>query len=267
MPTGISAGIRKLVPYAEPHDDRPPGPWLKQRDKRIIIGLTSRGNDIYYGTMLFLMKQMMTLNNPKLFVSVSSHAVEQEDLFEACKGESFDYIYILDSDVEPHRDTLVTLLSSELDFVGSPVWIYTPSEQLMSLNATVPYGRVFEPKESGVEEVDAISSSLIISKKVFDAFETAGEKFTKWSPLIKNVEESVTADQVLCAKAQALGFKVHVSWDCKPAAHHKYVCIEQKLLETTFRFVRRDQWLNKNGRLPHPTKPVSRKFFLNRFTT
>lgn len=113
----------------------------------------------------------------------------------------------------------------DLDICASPVWMYDPSTNDLHLNAIRTQGTREYRLGKGIEKVFNTSfGSVLIRRRVLDAFVMAKEKFTEPSPLISEFQghELFPPDSVFFAKAAKLGFPVHIDWTCPFATHHKY---------------------------------------------
>ena len=200
------------------------------RDKKVYFAIPTRGNDIYWGQVQFLISQFKIFENAALFYGVSGHKCAIEHMLERLTTRPFDYVYFMDADIGPLPLTTLKLLSREVDVVQSPVWMYDPDQNDIHLNYhPVRDGEVLwrhhAPKDNeGLKPIVSGSmASVLISKKVLDAFKNAGESFTTWTPFLDEKLSDMPADVVFWAKVCKFGFKLYIDWDVEFATHHRLV--------------------------------------------
>ena len=150
------------------------------------------------------------------------------------KKEEYDYLFLVDSDIVLHRETLQRLLSVNKDIVSNIFWTkiskcddYEPQVWLMD------QGALFDPsdpktksaiyrtvrkaefismlKEKGTYRVGGLGACTLISKAVLDA----GVNFSK----LYNIS-FWGEDRALCIRAVAAGFDLYV--DTYYPAYHLY---------------------------------------------
>jgi len=192
---------------------------------KLALAYTSRGNDVFWGLPMYILRQREMFRDFKVFVGVYLWGTPIEKLFNDSLDQEWDYLHILDSDVCPEPNTSMALVANALDICASPVWMYDASTNDMHLNVLRAPGQREYKLGNGIEKVFSSSfGSVMIARRVFDTFKMSGESFTKPSPLISEYlhYETYPPDTVFFAKAHKLGFSVHIDWTCQFATHHKY---------------------------------------------
>ena len=198
---------------------------MEKSNVSVALAYTSRGNDVFWGMPLYILNQREIFGNLKLFVGVYLWGTPIEKLLTDCLSVQWDFLHLMDSDVFPDNGTTKALISNDLDICASPVWMYDPSTNDLHLNAIRTQGTREYRLGKGIEKVFNTSfGSVLIRRRVLDAFVMAKEKFTEPSPLISEFQgyELFPPDSVFFAKAAKLGFPVHIDWTCPFATHHKY---------------------------------------------
>ena len=204
-------------------------------NKKICIGFTTRGNDIFFRTVFFLLNQMNVFKNLSVMAVAKLWGPGSEQLFEAMAKGPYDYLLFLDSDVAPRDDTLVRMILRDKDIVSCPTWMCDMGAR-PHIHLNLHYGpdrkRVVVPKEGGLERVHSTSWACVgMKKRVLEMFLQTGESFTKWSELIDEKFKNLEPDNKFFEKCHAFGFEVYMDWDLEFAVHHKYVALSAPVLE------------------------------------
>jgi hypothetical protein len=211
-------------------------PFKKETlEKHVTFAFNTRGNDLYWKMVNFLLQQTNIFRRLSTFTSMSLWGPGAEALFTTLAKYPSDYICILDTDVGPRIDTVVRMIERDKDIVSCPTWMYDGSNQDIHLNVHYDDAmtRVKSPRQGGMEKVNSTSWACVcISHRVLQAFAQAGEEFTKWSPLLLEDHKNLPPDTIFYQKAKMLGFDVWVDWDLEFATHHKYVALDAPTLET-----------------------------------
>ncbi len=133
---------------------------------------------------------------------------------EAIKGD-YDYLFLVDSDILVHPETLKHLVNTQKDIVSELYWtkrnITSTSEPQVNISGNKKEVEQFyeQLKNPGTYEVDMIGSCILISKKAL----MSGLNFNQ----IKNL--SIMNDYShFSIRASSLGFKLHVDTHY-PAQH------------------------------------------------
>jgi hypothetical protein len=200
---------------------------------KIVIGMATRSNDIYYPIMKFIHAQESNYDLELIFGECGYSAEHaQRRLFGKLRGHKFDYCLLLDSDVVVPDDTLDHLVSCRVDIVSAPVWHFDPMTKDVHLNiCQEPWTRMYQKKIQGVEEIYSTSfACLLISRNVFEVFEKANEDLVRWSPKIGNDFRESNTDNIFYEKARSLGFKLNVCWNIKGAIHNRLVSLDDETL-------------------------------------
>lgn len=201
-----------------------------EKKPKLAIAFTSRGNDLFYGLPAYILQQDRVFGDIACLAACSLWGPATERMFQALADKDFDFVHVLDSDVCPHPDTTQALVNHDLDIVSSPIWMYDAATNDLHLNVCRDVNRTRQRYPGkGIEEIYGASfASVVIKKRVFDAFCMAGEKFTHHSPLVSDLPEDrerMPPDAIFYTKALRLGFKCHMDWGCHFGTHHKHVML------------------------------------------
>ena len=201
----------------------------------VFLGIHTRGNDLYWRTVLYVIAQTFVFKRISLAFSVSTWTVATDDLFNHFLKTGAEFLQLIDADVCPPDTTTASLVARDVDIVTAPVWMYEPQNNNIHLNVARDIDhdvRLYKPADGGLEEIENASfSAMLIRRNVIQSFVDAGESFSKWSPIVGDHIKPHTHDLVFCQKARALGHKLYVDWDIKPATHHKHVAVCEETLE------------------------------------
>lgn len=206
-------------------------------DYRLTISLATRGNDIYYGTMLFMLEAMMSHPVVKIVVASGFSAIKgQEMCFGVAVQDNSDWFYLIDADVMPVANTIEKLMARNLPIVVSPVPMYLPEETDIHWNACDD--PMLQDRKvllgTGLQEIVASSfASILIRCDVLQEFKRRGEGFTHWSAMLPEWCRGLHSDSIFFLKARRMGFNAYIDWDIKPAVHHRYVALSSELIEKT----------------------------------
>mgnify|MGYP001192829112 CR=1 FL=1 len=211
-------------------------------NNRVMFAIPTRGNDIYWQLAVYLFQQSKIFKEIGLLFGLSGWQAASQHLFNSASVVDADFFQFLDSDIGPHHETTLQLMSHDLDMVTAPVWHYSPVDNDIHLNVhrKTTSGRVHTPG-TGLEPIASSSlACLLVKRRVFDVFLEAGESFCSWSPLIDKELDSTPTDVIFFAKAKKLGLQLWVDWDVTFPVHHKYVGLCQDSIEK-FVFNRRKE--------------------------
>ena len=203
----------------------------------ITFAFTTRGNDIFYRTLTYLLQQKDAFKNMCLVAAINMWRASCELMLKMVVQTPGEFCHILDTDVAPHRETTIRLVGHNVDIVASPVWFYDGGTNSIHLNFHQDDRCLREhtpmPPEAGLKKIFSTSfGSVLIKRRVLDTFLQAKEAFTEWSGLIDKKFESAAPDTIFFAKANALGFDVFIDWGCEVGTHHKYVSLNSPTIET-----------------------------------
>lgn len=207
--------------------------------KVVCFGLTSRGNDIYYKLLLYLIHQKHMFPTMKCVVSQDSWRASTEGLMEMLVAIDSEFVHILDSDVAPRRDATARLLMHDLDIVAQPIYFFEPTEQLLHINVhrdkRFTYVHSPEDPEKGLEKIVSTSfGSVLIRHRVLEMFKQHKEPFTIWTSMLDERYQEAAPDSVFFLKAQEMGFDVYVDWGSEFPIHHRPISLGTKSVETYF---------------------------------
>ncbi len=200
----------------------------------IYIGMSTRGNDLNSELVKWIIKQShRTDHQISLYLSQSNTSAmkAQSGLFKHMYSTDrvFDYALFMDTDVYPRVDVIDKLIATGKDVVTAPIWCFDEGNGDIHLNVHYYFenslaDRVYKSKNSGVEKVDSSSfSCLLVSRKVFDAFDAAKEDPILWSPLLDPKWQGHENDIIFFLKLKKLGIPAYVCWDATGGTHNRRV--------------------------------------------
>jgi hypothetical protein len=213
-------------------------PFRKETlDKHVCIAFCTRGNDIYWKMMNFVLEQTNIFKHLSIFTSISLWGPGAESLFSNLANYPCDYVVLIDTDVAPTTETIVRMIERDKDIVSCPAWMYDGGSEGDGLHINyhrdASYQRIQVPRDGGLEKIWNTSwACCLLNHRVLETFAQTNEGYTKWSPLIEKKWENLPPDSLFFEKARALGFDVWMDWDCEFATHHKYVSLNAPTLET-----------------------------------
>ncbi|WP_432401172.1 glycosyltransferase family 2 protein [Wukongibacter sp. M2B1] len=174
-------------------------------------------------------------------------------IIEHCKKESYDYLFMIDSDIVLHPSTLTHLIETKKDIISEIFWtkwksdgVLLPQVWLYDQYSLVPQGReekltkeeaarrnnlfIKELRKPGIYKVGGLGACTLISKKALEKGVDYREIYniSFWGE-----------DRHFCIKAVALGFELFV--DTHYPAYHIY---RQSDLDGVEKY--RDQSRNSN---------------------
>lgn len=200
----------------------------------VVIGIATRGCDIHYELVLFLLKQKADVLFAK---SSASAAFGQNLIFDTFYKNSYEYLMIIDSDVSPVNGVISKLIEADKDIVTAPVWMYDPFTNDIHLNVHLTLNksdRVYTLGK-GLQRIYYSSfSCILIKRKVIEEFVTRGEPFV-FSNTVKSEGDKLFSDNIFFDKARSFGFKAFVNWDVKGTVHHRSVDLSSAVLEQYMR--------------------------------
>lgn len=211
--------------------------------KKVVIGVATRGADIFHKTILWLTQQYarQDISVSIVFSECSLSVIRaHEQLLDCMNDLHADYCMFVDADVCPTFDTLDKLMAPDKDIVTSPAWHYDRYTDDIHLNVHYDsidpeVGRIYRPKDGGLERIYSTSLAATMFKmSVFDRFRDAGESTYKWSPLIDESFKENQPDCILFAKAKKLGIETWVNWDIKGLQHFQRTMLSTYTIERLF---------------------------------
>ena len=197
--------------------------------KKVLIGIATRGNDIYYKLCGWLLNQKESRLDciDVLFARCHTGAAFAQNLiFKKTVEYDYDYLFMIDSDICPPDDIIDRLIEHDKDIIKAPVWHYDPASLEIHLDVT-KQGDIIRRHMCATVGVERILTSsfscLLVKKCVLRRFVETGEDFTIWSPLIKDFYKDLQSDTIFYAKTKALGFETWVDWGIRDIVHHRIV--------------------------------------------
>lgn len=202
-------------------------------DKKVIICVPTRGNDIYWRLVAFLIQQYHTWPEIRVLFGRCSFQNPGMSMLKYIEDRDYDYAFFVDADVGPSWDVILHLMVRDKPIITAPVYMFEPNA--IDIHFNVHYNHQLGPvheKGKGVEKIYSSSfASLLIKREVLDAFKANGEAYTEWSPLLEADLKEYPPDVQFFAKCQRLGFDAFVDWDFTPCVHHKYVELSDQSLD------------------------------------
>lgn len=204
----------------------------RRNDASLVLAYCSRGSDMVYSFPQYVLIQDRKFRSLQLVAGVHLWGTAVENTFQYISGLRFDFCHFLDCDVCPKENTTELLVLDDKDVIVSPVWHYDASTDWAHLNVTYTRDRkashlVKEPG-TGIERVAGGSfASVVIKKRVFDAFVMADETFTTWTPMIDESFKASPPDAIFFEKVNVMGYECWVDWNCGVGTHAKYVLFNQ----------------------------------------
>lgn len=206
-------------------------PELEPFRKNVIyFCIPTRGDDIYWGQVTFLLRQFAIFRNASLFYGVNGHVCAIENMLQGLTKRGFDYAWFMDADIGPDTLTPLRLIARQKDVVHAPVWMYDPNQNDIHLNShTERDGELLPrkhiaPQHGGIQKiVSASMASCLISRPVIQAFADNDEPFTRWTPFLSKDFKNMPADVIFWAKVEKFGFEQYIDWDAGYSVHHRLV--------------------------------------------
>ncbi len=199
---------------------------------KVMICTGTRGNDIYFGLAKFMAEQVRRYDAEIVFGECSWSAPRAQGLaIREVYIKNPDWVLFVDADVAPPMDAIEKLIACNLDIVCAPVWMAYESDVHANIHLIGEPQRLYEMKGSGIDEVGHASfACLLVSQKVFAAFQAANETLLEWSSMVSPTNTGGVPDAFFSHKARQLGFKIHVCWDVKGAIHHRPMPVGDELI-------------------------------------
>jgi len=197
--------------------------------KKLIIGVCTRGNDLYYRLVDWFIPYV---NQPKMPTEILlksspySAAVGQGMIMEAAVAKGADYLLMLDSDIGPTDGCLEQLMSHDKDIILAPIWFFDEAKKDIHINVILPHSASrLHTKGKGLERIVSGSFGLMLVKvSALKKFKDAGESFVEWSPFIDVAyKKAGLSDNIFFAKADKLGIEAWVDWDIDGITHYRLV--------------------------------------------
>jgi hypothetical protein len=229
--------LKKNMANTDANDFNLEGIDMEVFKRPVTFAFTTRGNDIYFRLVTYLLQQHHAFVDMNVVTAASLWKPACSFLFEMVLETRFDFCHLMDSDVAPRKDTTARLMTNDLDIVSCPVWFYDGGTNSIHLNYHMD-GRCLreyspQPPEVGLQKVFATSfGCVLIKRRVLETFKQAGEDFTEWSELLPEEFKPAAPDTIFFAKCNALGFDVYMDWRCEFATHHKFVELNARTVET-----------------------------------
>ena len=193
---------------------------------KILIGIATRGGDIYPKVIQFLFTLYGKENYTVCIQPSPMNVAEgQSKLFTLAYANNVDYLILMDSDIVPPIDAIERLIATGKDIVTAPIWFTHDNKFALNISYQEDLntvGLVYKEKTSGVEKIAHSSFGCIcISRKVLAKFKEANEHPILWSPLLDEKYLPCYTDAIFHAKARKLGFQAWIDWDIKGSIHYK----------------------------------------------
>lgn len=191
----------------------------RMKKLNILIGVVTRGADIHYNLVTYLISMIGNEHfniGLSFVVSPESASKGQEQMFQTTSTKHYDYLLMIDSDVIPETHAIYKLILVNSDIAVAPVWHYSTHLKQIHLDVQ-EYGKpenfLFNPK-TGIERVRSASfGCMLVKTKVLTKFVKAGEKFTYYSPILPKKYISHPSDSIFFAKCRKFGVVMKVNWD------------------------------------------------------
>lgn len=181
--------------------------------------------------------------------------------------EEYDYLFLSDSDLIIHPNTINNLILQKKDFCSTIFWTHFDSNPTYTPNAwySKPHGfsvdDLLKFQEPGTYEVDFTGACTLLSRKIL----SNGINFEK----IPNVSY-LGEDKHFCIRSSVYGFQAYVNTEY-PSFHvynEDYISFGNKLIENDFNnsYINHwldDEWESKIRKWLNPKKKsFLKKFFL-----
>jgi len=210
--------------------------------KRVLIGIATRGCDMYYKLAGWLLNQQLKDGIQLEVVFAQSNAsasYSQNLLFKKAVEGTWDYLLMLDSDICPPVDAVERMIAADKDMVKAPVWHFCPHLREIHIDITKVGDKsrrtMCDAPTQGLERILTTSfSCLLIKRFVLEGFVAMGEDFTTWSPMLPENRNGLQSDVIFFAKAKELGHELWVDWSIKDTIHYKHVELSNHSLDKYF---------------------------------
>ena len=207
--------------------------WRHILEKKVIICIPTRGIDIYWKLVTFILQQYQTWPELQLLFSRSTWQAGILPMFRYLENKDYDYAFFVDADVGPQWDTILQLLSHDKPMVSAPVYMFETNS--LDLHFNVHRDEKFEHihhQGEGLEKIHSTSfASLLMHKSVLEKFRESGEAYTEWSPIVPEYLKTCPSDIQFFSKCAHFGIDLFVDWDCTMSVHHKYVELSTNSLD------------------------------------
>jgi hypothetical protein len=209
------------------------------REESVAFLYMTRGNDIYHEFVTYLLRQCRLFLKFSCVVVQNSWKPAVEDLFEIALESRCNWIHLMDTDIGLPYHTTGRLIANDHDICASPLYFYDPGNNEIHLNVHYQPSlmREYTPRmpEGGCEEVLTTAfGSVVIRKRVLEAFKQANWSFCEWTPDIDEAYKDCSPDTIFFLKARALGFKVWMDWRIPIGTHHKWCRFDTTLAEKLY---------------------------------
>lgn len=208
--------------------------------KHILIGIATRGCDMYYKLAGWLLDQSFKENVVMEVMFAQSNAsasYSQNLLFDAVAKGKWDYLLMIDSDICPPIDIIDRMIEDDKDMVKAPVWHFCPHLREIHVDITKEEDKTRRTKVKlgGLERILTTSfSCLMIKRHVLEGFLDRSEDYTTYSPLLPEAYKGTQSDTIFFAKAKRLGYEVWVDWGLKDTIHYRQVELGNYSLDRYF---------------------------------
>jgi hypothetical protein len=223
----------------------------KRRCRRLTIAMATRGNDLYIGTVSFLLNEL-SVGNTGFFVAVGDSASgNQEACFKAMVREGADWNFICDADVGLSVGLIGRLMRHDKDMVVSPVVMY-----LRHQPGSIHYNACGDDKLEtrtflrgrGLQRIVTSSfASLLIKMRVLEEFIKRGESFVKWSSLLGEEMKIQNSDSIFFLKAAKMGFELWMDWEEADSVHSRIIDLTPNLMESHIYYVDKQRGIEGEG--------------------
>lgn len=206
---------------------------------KITIGITSRGADIYYKLVDWLVyyNQCRPIEwDLEIAVHMSPYSADagQQKVFDSAVNNNSDYLFIVDADVCPPKGCIEKMIERGKDIILAPVWHFDNSLKDIHLgiaNEPTLKKRIYSPSVGLQQIFGGGFGAMLVSKKVLNSFNNNKESFTKWSSILPEDSKDLASDNIFFQKCQKLGLEVFVDWDIKKVSHYRPVELCQETVD------------------------------------
>ena len=208
--------------------------------KKVLIGVATRGNDIYYKLCGWLLNQKSAKAecvDVMFAVCHTGASFAQNLIFTKLVEQDYTHLFMVDSDINPTPDIIDRLLAHNKDIIKAPVWHYDPARLEIHVDITKEgdMERRYITPNGGVEKIYTTSfSCLMIKRRVLERFVEEGEDFTLWSPIVPKQYNGLQSDTIFFAKTRKFGFEAWVDWGIRDVTHHRVVELGGPVIDKYF---------------------------------
>jgi hypothetical protein len=209
---------------------------------KITIGIASRGADIYYKLVDWLVyyNQCRPIEwDMEISIHMSPYSAEsgQEKIFNAALLNNSDYLFIVDADVAPPRGCIEKMISHNKDIVIAPIWTFDGSSQDIHLGISTEPSlkkRIYK-RAAGLQRIyGGCFGAMLVSKNVLNKFKDS--TFFKWDNTLSDEYKELPSDNIFFLKCLKRNIEIYADWNIEPVSHFRHVNLCQ---ETMNNFINR----------------------------